>query len=194
MSQIPKSERSWSPLETQHLVYKLRRRITQELLLSFGYSQKKLEAHVHKATEYIKDKEERKAAEEALQAMKEDFSCWLIQDERADIAMATREISRHLRMANTIFPQYYDEYLERRLELDRAREWCNALQDELQYIAEQLPADKNRYMGIVLDVEEIFNKIGALRSSDNRFLDKIPDTPAEVRARREKEKKKHKRE
>lgn len=188
MSDIPKSERSESSLETQHLVYALRRRITTELLTSFGYSKKKLEEHVRKVTAYIKDKEERKARQEMLLAMMQEFSMWLIEYERDDIADITREISRHLRQANSIWPNYYAEYIERRLELDRARECCNALQDELQYIAEQLPADKNRYMGIVLDIEEIYNKIGSLRQSDNRFLDDIPDVPDEVRQRREKEK------
>lgn len=188
MSDIPKSERSESSLETQHLVYALRRRITTELLTSFGYSEKKLEEHVRKVTAYIKDKEERKARQEMLLAMMQEFSMWLIEYERDDIADITREISRHLRQANSIWPNYYTEYIERRLELDRARECCNALQDELQYIAEQLPADKNRYMGIVLDIEEIYNKIGSLRQSDNRFLDDIPDVPDEVRQRREKEK------
>ena len=188
MSDIPKSERSESSLETQHLVYALRRRITTELLTSFGYSEKKLEEHVRKVTAYIKDKEERKARQEMRLAMMQEFSMWLIEYERDDIADITREISRHLRQANSIWPNYYAEYIERRLELDRARECCNALQDELQYIAEQLPADKNRYMGIVLDIEEIYNKIGSLRQSDNRFLDDIPDVPDEVRQRREKEK------
>ena len=187
MSDIPKSERSESSLETQHLVYALRRKITTELLTSFGYSEKKLEEHVKRVTAYIKDKEERKARQEMLLVLMQDFSMWLIEDERDDIADLCREISRHLRQANTIWPNYYAEYIERRLELDRARECCNALQDELQYIAEQLPADKNRYMGIVLDFEEIYNKIGALRQSDNRFLDSLPDVPDEVRQRREKE-------
>lgn len=62
------------------------------------------------------------------------------------------------------------EFEERRLEMDRALVCCNKLQDELQYIAETLPADKNRYMAIVLEVEKEFEMIKALRQSDNRFL------------------------
>ena len=52
---------------------------------------------------------------------------------------------------------------------------CNKLQDELQYIAESLPADKNKYMDIVLEVEALFNMIKALRQSDNRFLKHLKD-------------------
>lgn len=67
------------------------------------------------------------------------------------------------------------EFTERRLEMGRAMECCNALQDELQYIAEVLPADKNKYMAIVLEVETEFNWIKSLRQSDNRFLKHLKD-------------------
>ena len=43
------------------------------------------------------------------------------------------------------------------------------LQDELQYIAEVLPADKNRFTGIVLELDHLFNTVKKLRQSDNRF-------------------------
>ena len=39
-------------------------------------------------------------------------------------------------------PAFHAEFSERRIELDRALICCNKLQDELQYIAETLPADK----------------------------------------------------
>lgn len=151
----------------------------------FRYSDKHLIRYINKLTESIKDQEQRNREKRELYEQISSYSHWLIEAERNDIADLTRDIARHLRKANTIWPTYYSEYVERRLELDRAREACNALQDELQYLAESLPADKNRYMGIVLDVEEIFNKIGALRSADNRFLDTLPDVPPAVKARRE---------
>ena len=47
---------------------------------------------------------------------------------------------------------------------------CNKLQDELQYIAEVLPADKNKYTNLVLEVQQLFDMIKKLRQSDNRFL------------------------
>jgi hypothetical protein len=65
------------------------------------------------------------------------------------------------------------EFEERRLEMDRALICCNKLQDELQYIAETLPADKNKYMNIVLEVQAEFDMIKKLRQSDNRFLKKL---------------------
>lgn len=82
-------------------------------------------------------------------------------------------ISRQLRMGNTVFPEYYSEFIERRLQLDRAMEYCNALQDELQFIAETIPCDKNKYMNIVLELNKLYNYIKSLRASDNKFLPKI---------------------
>ena len=62
------------------------------------------------------------------------------------------------------------EFEERRLEMDRAIADCNELQQELQYIAEVLPSDKNKFMNIVLEVDSLHNMIKKLRQSDNRFL------------------------
>ena len=57
--------------------------------------------------------------------------------------------------------------------MDRALVCCNKLQDELQYIAETLPSDKNKFMNIVLEVQAEFDMIKKLRQSDNRFLKTI---------------------
>ena len=82
-------------------------------------------------------------------------------------------ISRHLRIANTIFPTYMSEFEERRIEMDRAMACCNALQDELQYAGECLYADLNKYMNLVLEIQKEFNMIKSLRQTDNRFLKNI---------------------
>ena len=88
--------------------------------------------------------------------------------------IVVRGISAHLRAANTISPVNMSEFEERRLQLDKALECCNVLQDELNYIAKVLPADKNKYTRIVLKLEKDFNLIKKLRQSDNgRFLPHI---------------------
>lgn len=170
MSDIKVSERAESKLRAQHHAYYIRRLITAELLASFGHSEKKLEAHIRKLTEKISDPEQRKVEAAALKELEENFEMWFIEKERDRLLEFTSGISEHLRAANTIWPTYMSEFEERRLEMDRALVCCNKLQDELQYIAETLPADKNRYMAIVLEVEKEFEMIKALRQSDNRFL------------------------
>lgn len=170
MSDIPKSKRSESKLEAIHRAYGIRKRIMQELIVSFGYSEKRFEQHITKTTAYIKDDEERKTRQDILREMEKGFDLWVIEKERDDILHYAKGIVNHLIAANTIYPTYASEFEERRLEMDRAMECCNCLQQELQYIAEILPADKNKYMNIVLEVEAEFQMIKKLRQSDNRFL------------------------
>lgn len=142
-------------------------------MATFAYSQKKLEVHVKKMTEHVQDKDEREKMAKKILDLEEDFSCWFIKRERDRIADFCQGITEHLRAANTIWPQYMSEFEERRLEMDRAMICCNKLQDELQYIAEVLPADKNKFMNIVLEVQAEFDMIKKLRQSDNRFLKTI---------------------
>ena len=162
MSDIPKSERTESRLRAQHQAYQIRARITAELMASFAYSQKKQEAHIRKMVQHVKDPEAREEMAKAIREQEEDFACWFIKRERDRVADFCQGIASHLRAANTIWPTYMNEFLERRLEMDRAMECCNQLQDELQY-------------GIVLDVQAEFETIKALRQSDNRFLKKIKE-------------------
>ncbi len=170
MSSIPKSKRSKSQLEALHEAYMLRWKITAELMASFAYSQRKQEQHIQKLTRHIPDAEARKEAANAIRETEQNFAGWFIMRERERIADFAQGIAEHLRAANTIYPQYMEEFKERRLEMDRAMVCCNKLQDELQYIAETLPSDKNKYMNVVLDAQRVFSMIKALRQSDNRFL------------------------
>lgn len=176
MSQIPPSKRSKSDLKAQSFCYEIRKRITAELAATFGYSQKRMDAHIKKITAWMPE-DQRKEAAAHLQEVEEGFDFWFIQQERVRILTFCSDISCHMRAANTIWPEYWSEFCERRLEWDRAMECCNKLQDELQYIAETLPADKNKYMRIVLDIEALFKMIKSLRQADNRFKKHLKDAP-----------------
>lgn len=100
---------------------------------------------------------------------------WLIEYERKEVLRLCQGISSHLRAANTIYPEYMVEYTERRLQMDKALECCNMLQDELQAIVEMVHANKNRYTQIVLLLDKEFNMIKRLRQKDNRFLKTLKD-------------------
>lgn len=175
MSDIPKSKRAYSNLEAHHKALEIRRKIAVELLASFAYSEKKLEEAVRKQAQHIQNPEHRAEAAQAIRNLEEDFACWFIKRHRDRVDDLCCDIAQHLRGANTIWPTYHFEYKDRRGELNQALKCCNKLQDELQYIAESLPADKNKYMDIVLEVEALFNMIKALRQSDNRFLKHLKD-------------------
>lgn len=148
MSDIPKSKRAYSNLEAHHKALEIRRKIAVELLASFAYSEKKLEEAVRKQTQHIQDPEHRAEAAQAIRNLEEDFACWFIKRHRDRVDDLCCDIAQHLRGANTIWPTYHFEYKDRRGELNQALKCCNKLQDELQYIAESLPADKNKYMDI----------------------------------------------
>ena len=173
MSNIPKSKRSQSKLEALHRAYALRRTITAELMATFGYSPKKIEAHVQKMTAHVQDTEERAKMCQAIRKVTDSFDSWFIRRERDRVADFCQGITEHLRAANTIWPTNITEFEERRLEIDRAIVCCEKLQDELQYIAETMPADKNKYMNIVLEIEAETEILKALRKADNRFCKKI---------------------
>lgn len=175
MSDIVKSKRKKSDLQALSNALAIRKRITQELLLLFGYSQKKLDAHIKGIVKDVAGPEEYEAMTKEIRDVYETFGIWLIQRERERIEEFSAAIVEHLVAADTIFPQYMDEFTERRVEWDRALEACNKLRCELQYIAETLPADKNKYMKIVLEIEKEYRAIKALRQSDNRFLEKLKD-------------------
>ncbi len=102
---------------------------------------------------------------------------WLLSEERKRILNVSQNISVHLRAANTIWPVYWNEFKERRLELDRALAACSSLQDELQSIVVMIPTNINRYTRICLEIDKCFNYIKKLRQSDNRFIKKLKDTP-----------------
>lgn len=119
MSDIPKSERSESRLEAQHKAYKIRKMITAELMASFAYSEKKHEKHIQAMTEHIKNEEERKATAQKIRELEEDFDFWFIRKERERILDFTQGIASHLRAANTIWPTYKAEFVDRRLEMDK---------------------------------------------------------------------------
>ena len=131
--------------------------------------------HMAKARREISEKI-KKFPEENQEAIKNRtykyFEQQVIRSTNSAIELATG-ISRHLRIANTIFPTYMTEFEERRIEMDKAMSCCNALQDELQYIGECLYADLNKYTKLVLLIQQEFNMIKALRQSDNRFLKNI---------------------
>ena len=105
----------------------------------------------------------------------ERFNSWLIKEECRIVASKGAELTGSLRTANTIWPTYMSEFTERRNYMNKALAACNVLQDELQYIAEAVYADKNKFTALVLDIETLFKKIKSVRQADNRFLKQLND-------------------
>lgn len=91
------------------------------------------------------------------------------------INKTSHEITGNLRNANTIWPEYMAEFTARRVFLDNAIGACWVLIDELQYIAETVYADMNKFTALALDIDELLQKVKKLRQADNRFLKELKD-------------------
>ena len=152
----------------------IRKKVTEVLKVLALQSQKRLENFEEILAKAYTDDEILKAKE----AMREErFSFWLIKEECRTVAVKGAELTGSLRTANTIWPTYMSEYTERRVFMDRAMAACTVLQDELQYIAEAVYADKNKFTALVLEIESLFKKIKSVRQADNRFLKELKDNP-----------------
>lgn len=152
----------------------VRKKVTEVLKVLALQSQKRLENLEENLAKATTDEEILKAKE----AIREErFNFWLIKEECRTVAVKGAELTGSLRTANTIWPTYMSEYTERRVFMDRAMAACNVLQDELQYIAESVYADKNKFTALVLEIETLFKKIKSVRQADNRFLKELKDNP-----------------
>ncbi len=168
MSNIPKNKRSPSPLQVVRNAYVIRRALTLECLEGFGYDEnKRLKALQKRLEKEPEEKREEYLARENVR--QKSFYAWYIPDERERIINAVQDLVNHLVAANTIYPVNQVECEERRLELDRALECCNRLEQELNYIAETLPNDLTRFGGHIERIQAEYRMIKALRKSDNRF-------------------------
>ena len=171
MSEIKKSERKESKLQTIHNAYMIRMAVTNLAENNFYITFSKIEEKINNRIKGLDEKEQIRIKENMYKFYRNQIN--RVSDNVVELATG---ISRHLRIANTIFPTYMSEFEERRIEMDRAMACCNALQDELQYVGECLYADLNRYMNLVLQIQKEFNMIKSLRQTDNRFLKNIKNS------------------
>lgn len=168
MSDIKKSERKESKLQTIHNAYMIRMAVTNLAENNFYITFSKIEEKINNRIKCLDEKEQIRIKENMYKFYRNQIN----RLSNNVIELATG-ISRHLRIANTIFPTYMSEFEERRIEMDRAMACCNALQDELQYAGDCLYADLNKYIKLVLEIQKEFNMIKSLRQTDNRFLKNI---------------------
>ena len=176
---VLKSKRKPSQFEVFHHLYKLRRNITDLLLRDFGYSFEKADKRLQKrfsgrAYEDLTDNE--KAQYDRLQKRWTAFDEWFVIDERKVIIDCLREITKHVFIANSIYPTCREELVERRIHQDEAIGQCYRLTQELQYAIETLPVDVNTYTQFGQAIQTEINLIKGWRKSDNKFKGAISDT------------------
>lgn len=97
------------------------------------------------------------------------FAEWFIADERKVIVDCLRNITEEVYVANSIYPTYREELIERRVHQDRAVGQCYRLTQELQYAIETLPVDVNKYLRFAEMIQTEINLLKGWRKSDNKF-------------------------
>ena len=173
---VIKRKRKESQFEVFHHFYKMRREITDLLLRDFGYSTRKSEKHLEKmfaGRPYEELNDDEKIRYKSRRSRDEAFQEWFILDQRKAIMDCLRNIQENVAMANSIYPYYMEELIERRLFQDRAIGQCNRLIQELQYAMETLPVDINKYLRFSDSIQREINLLKGWRKSDNKFVKKF---------------------
>ena len=169
---VLKSKRKPSQFEVFHHLTEMRKNITELLLRDFGYDYEKSEKRLSKRfgskpyseltesqqRQYIKSKQKWDA-----------FDGWFILNQRTAVIECLREITKHVYIANSIYPTCQEELTQRRLHQDEAIGQCYRLMQELQYSIETLPVDVNVYLRFADDIQTEINLIKGWRKSDNKF-------------------------
>lgn len=176
---VLKSKRKMSQFEVFHHLYKVRKEITDLLLRDFGYDFEKAEKRLEnlfggRAYDSLSDDEKNRY--DKLKKKNEAFDEWFISDERQVIVDCLRTITECVFVANSIYPMYPEELVERRIHQDRAIGQCYRLTQELQYAIETLPVDIEKYLRFGELIQTEINLIKGWRKSDNKFKGAVSDS------------------
>lgn len=169
---VLKAKRKASQFEVFHQLKKMRKEVTDLLLRDFGYNLDKATRNVEKTfggRPYEELSPDEKVRYEKLMEKNIAFAEWFIADERKVIVDCLRTITEEVYVANSIYPVYWDELVERRIHQDRAVGQCYRLTQELQYAIETLPVDANKYLRFAEMIQTEINLLKGWRKSDNKF-------------------------
>lgn len=177
---VLKSKRKPSQFEVFHHLNKMRKEVTDLLLRDFGYDLDKAVKKVETTfggRPYEELSPDEKVRYEKLMEKNTAFAEWFIADERKVIVDCLRNITEEVYVANSIYPTYREELIERRVHQDRAVGQCYRLTQELQYAIETLPVDVNKYLRFAEMIQTEINpslKVGeSLTTSSSRLSKRV---------------------
>ncbi len=170
---VVKSRRSPHNFETPRKLRQIRKAITEMGINGFGYDKERYEARIQKFADSITNFERK---DEIVASMREKNKAYYSNFLHEEIVI-TRDIMRKVicefEIGNSIWPSglaKVAEFRERRVHLDECIGWLHAIKQELQYIAEILPVDKNKYANISNEIEQAINMVKGVRRDANKFL------------------------
>ena len=178
MSNVPKSRRKQHDFETTRQMTQLRKDITEAVINDFGYDTDRYQKMIDRYAYARRDQPNVAETVAKMQAKHDSFYDAFIEDETRVVMQIWRDIVKEFELGNAIFPSgkaLLAEYCERRLHFDRCIGHIRVLRSELQFIAETLPVDKNKYDNLAERIISLIALVKGVRQSSNRFLKATPD-------------------
>jgi hypothetical protein len=169
---VVKRKRNESKFEVFHHFYKVRKEMTDLLLKDFGFSEKKSNDYLSKllGNRSLDELNENERSHYASRIRRiEAFNEWFIVDQRQIVMDCLRDVQENIFLANSIYPLYQEELVQRRIYQDIAIGQCYRLLQELQYAIETLPVDVKSYTRFAESIEKEITLLKGWRKSDNKF-------------------------
>ena len=174
MGNVPKSRRQKSKFHTNHNLYKLKKELMDLVMNDFGYRYDKTEEKIQKYYEKNKDLPNIDEKVAYFKQRNEYFYNTFIKLEQTKCINLISLIQQEFSTANSIFPSdtpaRFIEYIQRRIHMNSAIGYCYTLKQELKFIIETLPTDKNKAKKFNELIDSQIKLIKGVRRADNRFI------------------------
>ena len=170
---VVKSRRTPHDFETPRKLMQIRKAITEMGMHGFGYDKERYEARIQKFAESVTNFERKDEIVASMRAKNQAYYADFAKEEIKVTRDFVRKMACEFEMGNSIFPSglaKVAEFRERRKHLDECIGWLHATKLELQYIAEILPVDKNKFVNISKDIEQAIVMVKGVRRAANKFL------------------------
>lgn len=176
---IPKSQRKESKFIVYNTILDIRKKVTAVVLNDFRYDVARFEQEIERRYRNIQNPTQEQLERKAIAIEKysrlNEFFC---VEEKKTILHYLRCLTAEVFSANSLYPELYEEAVERRLHQDRALAYLHLLNQELQYVIDSLPVSINGYLKLVDDIEKGLKQIKAWRKSDNQKLKQLAQNRA----------------
>jgi hypothetical protein len=153
------------------------------LLRNFGAKQKTRSPRLYTAMAKMEegDKEQflQLTDKYSMTSIIDEYPEWLIDDARKRILQEVRFLVRNIIQANSIYPTNESEFNDRRRYQTAAIGNCEQLIQELQFIADVIDVDLNKFMPYVDLIDREVALLKAWRKSDRRLLGQIHESEKE---------------
>ena len=169
MSRVKESEKKPHDFLAPKKLRAIRKRATELSIIRFGYDGEKVDRIAEKRSLGDPERKER------IKAMYEEYYTGYINREREKVEDIIRKAVFMFELGNDIIPTgdtKIMEYCERRKYLDLAVGHLGCLVQELEYIAETLPCDKNRFETLINDIGEAKTLVKGVRRAANKYIKK----------------------